>query len=150
MADSFNEEMAEDAPATRTTTTTATAGGADDVEMAEGAAGATENLNNNKNDSSELPFAEGGPEDLAPPERVTFLQYLSSPVVTLLIGSGEKETILTAHQGLLVRSPYFADACAEFADDGSVVAVSVTAGGGGAAAARWAGRRVWLRGGLCC
>jgi hypothetical protein len=122
MADSFNEEVVEDAQAT---------GGADDVEMVEGTAGAATENPNSKNDS-ELPFAEGVPEDPVP-ERVTFLQYLSSPVVTLLIGSGEKETILTAHQGLLVQSPYFADACAEFADDGSVCAVSgFVAGAGGA------------------
>ncbi|KAH6838518.1 hypothetical protein B0I37DRAFT_358274 [Chaetomium sp. MPI-CAGE-AT-0009] len=105
MADSFNEEMVEDAPAASTTTA--------DVEMAEGAVATTENPN-----GSELPFAEGVPEDPVP-ERVSFLQYLSSPVVTLLIGTGDNETILTAHQGLLVRSPYFADACAAFTDDGS-------------------------------
>lgn len=108
MADKFNDEMVEDAPAATT---------AADVEMAEGAAGsvaATENPT-----GSELPFAESGPDD-APPPRVTFLQYLTSPIVTLLIGSGEDATILTAHQSLLVQSPYFAAACAEFADDGSV------------------------------
>ena len=108
MADSFNE-ITEDAPAAST---------AADVEMAEGAAesaAATENP-----DGSELPFAEGGPDDPSPPApRITFLQYLTSPIVTLLIGSGENETILTAHQSLLVQSPYFAAACAEFADDGS-------------------------------
>ncbi|KAK3295327.1 uncharacterized protein B0H64DRAFT_144393 [Chaetomium fimeti] len=107
MADSFNEGMVEDAPAAAT--------GTGDVEMAEGAATAAAAENPN---SSVLPFAEGVPEDPVP-ERVSFLQYLSSPVVTLLIGTGDKETILTAHQGLLVQSPYFADACAEFADDGS-------------------------------
>lgn len=112
MADSFHDEMVDDAPATGHTTT-----GADDIAMTEGAATTAAN-----NDSSELPFAEGVPEDPVP-ERTTFLQYLSSPAVTLLIGSGDSETILTAHQGLLVQSPYFAEACAEFADDGSVGAV---------------------------
>ncbi|KAK4116015.1 hypothetical protein N656DRAFT_774202 [Canariomyces notabilis] len=104
MADSFNEEtMVKDAPR----------GAAADVEMAEGEAGAA-----SENPNAELPFAEGGPED-APAPRTTFLQYLTSPVVTLLVGSGENETILTAHQGLLTRSPFFAEACAEFVDDGS-------------------------------
>ncbi|EAQ91585.1 hypothetical protein CHGG_03520 [Chaetomium globosum CBS 148.51] len=95
MADSFNEEMVDDAPATGTT---ATAGVADDVGMTETAAGAA-------NDGSELPFAEGVPveEAAAVPARTTFLQYLASPPVTLLIGSGESETTLTAHQGLLPR-----------------------------------------------
>lgn len=54
------------------------------------------------------------------PPRISFAQYLSSSIVTLLIGSGENETILTAHQALLVQSPFFAEARAEFADDGSV------------------------------
>ena len=133
MADSFNEEMAEDAQASGTTATA----GADDVEMVEGAAAAAAE-NSKDNNGSELPFAEGVPVDPVP-ERITFLQYLSSPVVTLLIGSGEKETILTAHQGLLVQSPYFAEACAEFADDGSVCAVSFGAVAVAAAAARAGG-----------
>jgi hypothetical protein len=122
MADNYNEEVIEDAPSP---STAASAAAPADVEMAEGSgegasgaasgAGASENPN-----SSELPFAEGGPDDDAPPPRITFVQYLSSPIVTLLVGSGDKETILTAHQGLLTQSPYFAEACAEFADDGSV------------------------------
>lgn len=114
MADSFNEETIEDAPAAPT---------AGDVEMGEGAAAAAENPN-----SSELPFAEDGPDDDAPAPRITFVQYLSSPVVTLLVGSGETETILTAHQGLLMQSPYFAAACAEFANDGSVCLLSSLGG----------------------
>lgn len=114
MADSFHSEPVDDAPASGTT------GGADDVEMAENPGNPNPN---NKNDSGDqLPFAEGVPEgeDSVVPDRVTFLQNLASPVVTLLIGAGERETILTAHQGLLVQSPYFAEACGEFADDGSV------------------------------
>ncbi|GAB1319944.1 hypothetical protein MFIFM68171_10154 [Madurella fahalii] len=105
MADSFNESMIEDAPVASTSA---------DIDMAEGADGAAgENFSR-----TELPFAEGGPDD-TPAPRVTFLQYLTSPMVTLLIGAGENETILTAHQALLIKSPFFADACAEFADDGS-------------------------------
>lgn len=109
--------MIEDAPAASTAT--------GDVEMAEGSAATTANPGgessaaaDNQNGNA-LPFAEGGPDD-PPASRITFLQYLTSPIVTLLIGSGETETILTAHQGLLVQSPYFAEACGEFADDGSV------------------------------
>ncbi|KAK4041093.1 hypothetical protein C8A01DRAFT_45641 [Parachaetomium inaequale] len=103
--------MTEDTPAAGTSGAAAAAAPAD-IEMAEGAA--AENP-----DGSELPFAEGVPEEDPVPKRVSFTQYLSSPIVTLLIGSGDSETILTAHQGLLTQSPYFADACAEFADDGS-------------------------------
>ncbi len=108
MADSFHEEVLEDAPANPST---------GDLEMTEGgyddsaAAAATAN-------GSELPFAESGPDD-PPAPRVGFLQYLSSPIVTLLIGGGDTETVLTAHQGLLTQSTFFAEACADFADDGS-------------------------------
>ncbi|KAK8050019.1 hypothetical protein PG994_011749 [Apiospora phragmitis] len=80
-----------------------------DVEMAEGEEGG-DNAN-----GSELPYAEGG--DVEP--RTSFISYLTSPVVTMIVGSGGNETILTAHQALLVQSPYFAEACAAFSDDGS-------------------------------
>ncbi|KAK4997591.1 hypothetical protein LTR28_013932, partial [Elasticomyces elasticus] len=50
------------------------------------------------------------------PPRVTFTDYLKSPVVELVIGTGEEQTALTAHQGLLVRSPFFEQKCARFAD----------------------------------
>ncbi|KAM0334445.1 hypothetical protein ACHAQA_001472 [Verticillium albo-atrum] len=58
-------------------------------------------------------------EDTAPEPRATFISYLMSPVVTLLIGSRDNESILTAHQALLVQSPFFKEACAQFSDDGS-------------------------------
>ncbi|KAK4238994.1 hypothetical protein C8A03DRAFT_14602 [Achaetomium macrosporum] len=113
MADSFNGEMIEDAPAASTSA---------DVEMGDGAAaegaGAAGASASENQTGSELPFTESGPDD-PPAPRITFAQYLASPVVTLLVGSGEKGTIFTAHQALLVQSPYFAEACAEFADDGS-------------------------------
>lgn len=64
----------------------------------------------------DLPFPEGGELET----RTSFISYLSSPVVTMLVGNGETETILTAHQALLTQSPFFADACSAFADDGSV------------------------------
>lgn len=71
---------------------------------------------------SELPYAgeetvvEAEPE----PARVPFIDYLASPIVTLIVGSGENETILTAHQALLALSPYFKDQFEGFSDDGSV------------------------------
>ncbi|KAF7549334.1 hypothetical protein G7046_g8395 [Stylonectria norvegica] len=64
---------------------------------------------------NELPFAEG---DVAE-ARVTFASYLMSPIVTLLVGSGDHQAFLTAHQALLTKSPHFADACKDFVDDGS-------------------------------
>ncbi|KAL7935136.1 hypothetical protein V8C35DRAFT_27297 [Trichoderma chlorosporum] len=51
-------------------------------------------------------------------ERKTFASSLMSPVVTLLVGR-EEQTLLTAHQAFLVRSPYFEDICNGFAEDGS-------------------------------
>ncbi|KAI0873375.1 hypothetical protein GGS24DRAFT_393816 [Hypoxylon argillaceum] len=100
MAEEFNEPLLEEQPAN-------TEG---DIDMAEGEEGEGAG-----EEGMVLPFAEGGDSD----PRVTFISYLSSPVVTLIVGSAESETILTAHQALLVQSPFFADACAAFADDGS-------------------------------
>lgn len=68
--------------------------------------------------SAELPFAEEQEEEEQ--ARQTFADYLSSPVVSLLVGKLGEEKVLTAHQALLVKSPYFRDVCATFADDGSV------------------------------
>ncbi|KAK5659643.1 hypothetical protein OQA88_850 [Cercophora sp. LCS_1] len=109
MADSFNEEILEETP----TNTRA------DVEMAEGTAADEETTHAN---GSELPFAEGDPDDTStvnPASRISFLQYLASPVVTLIVGGGDSEQVLTAHQGLLWQSTYFKEQCAEFTDDGS-------------------------------
>ncbi|KAI2465538.1 hypothetical protein F4781DRAFT_408930 [Annulohypoxylon bovei var. microspora] len=108
MAEQFNEEVAEEQPANP---------GAD-VEMgegeeAEGAAAAAAAAAGNG--SGEMAFPEGF--DVEP--RTSYISYLTSPVVTLLVGSGESETLLTAHQGLLIQSPWFSDVCAAFTDDGS-------------------------------
>jgi hypothetical protein len=82
-----------------------------DVAMAGSAEGA-----GNPPPGSELPFADASFVE----PRTKFTDYLSSPIVSLIVGSGESEIILTAHQALLVKSPYFADACAAFNNDGSV------------------------------
>ncbi|RYP66615.1 hypothetical protein DL770_008774 [Monosporascus sp. CRB-9-2] len=104
MAEEFNEAAHVDDQA-------ANPGG--DVEMAEGEGEPA--AADNGVSAGELPFAEGGEADPRP----TFVSYLTSPVVTLIVGSGENETILTAHQGLLIQSPFFAEACANFTNDGS-------------------------------
>ncbi|PHH92363.1 hypothetical protein CDD83_7741 [Cordyceps sp. RAO-2017] len=52
-------------------------------------------------------------------EHVSFMSYLASPIVTLLVGRGEDQTLLSAHQGLLVKSPHFASICQSFVEDGS-------------------------------
>jgi hypothetical protein len=53
------------------------------------------------------------------PKRVTFLDYLKSPIVELVVGSGEEQTTLFAHQAMLIKSPYFADICASFTEGSS-------------------------------
>ncbi|KAI9049952.1 hypothetical protein LZ554_006099 [Drepanopeziza brunnea f. sp. 'monogermtubi'] len=63
----------------------------------------------------EMPF-QGEPAEEAA-VRTTFIDYLRSPVIGLLVGQGDEQALLTAHQALLVRSPWFADACAKFSDD---------------------------------
>ena len=78
----------------------------DDVEVLEG------------DDENDLPFPGEGLEDA--PVRVTYIDYLKSPVIGLLVGQGDEQALLTAHQGLLVQSPWFADACAKFSDEVSV------------------------------
>ncbi|KAL9002818.1 MAG: hypothetical protein Q9188_004280 [Gyalolechia gomerana] len=74
-----------------------------------------------------------------PTERVTFIEsvldaadrlftqcrsYLKSPMVELLIGSGDSQTLLMAHKALLTKSPFFSEKLAstsstriELADD---------------------------------
>ncbi|ETS80431.1 hypothetical protein PFICI_07960 [Pestalotiopsis fici W106-1] len=105
MADEYREEPAEEPQLT--------ASGAD-VEMGDDGAEAPENA-----DSTELPFAEGGDEVPEIEQHIQFIDYLKSPMVTLLVGDGENSAILTAHQALLEQSPYFAEACTAFNDDGS-------------------------------
>ncbi|KAL8383312.1 hypothetical protein RB595_006860 [Gaeumannomyces hyphopodioides] len=77
-------------------------------------------------ETAALPYAgEEGPEETAP-ARVPFINYLCSPVVTMTAGIDENETILTAHQALLAQSPWFAETCAEFPDDGSPRHIDLT------------------------
>ncbi|KAF2718589.1 hypothetical protein K431DRAFT_230403 [Polychaeton citri CBS 116435] len=68
-----------------------------------------------------------GLEDIEPtiPERITFLDHLRSPIVTLVLGQGGSMTSLHAHQGLLIQSPFFRDACAQFSDDVSTRSIEL-------------------------
>lgn len=87
-----------------------------DVEMAEGGEGDKAQGNTQGNaGGSELPFPEA---EIDP--RTTFISYLMSPMVSLSIGPPEAPTLLAAHQALLKQSPYFAELCDNFIDDGSV------------------------------
>ncbi|KPM42632.1 hypothetical protein AK830_g3917 [Neonectria ditissima] len=49
--------------------------------------------------------------------RVTFASYLQSPVISLVVGSDISQTVLTAHQALLVKSPYFRAICDSWVDE---------------------------------
>jgi hypothetical protein len=69
---------------------------------------------NGENGEKVFPFHEE--EEVLPP-RITYIDYLKSPVVELLVGEGEDQTLLSAHQALLVQSPFFEDACAQFSDN---------------------------------
>lgn len=73
-------------------------------------------------DENGLPFQEEAMEDAV--ARVTYIDYLKSPVIGLLVGQGDEQALLTAHQALLTTSPWFADACAKFSDE---VSVSISA-----------------------
>ncbi|KAK6703875.1 hypothetical protein SNK05_007821 [Fusarium graminearum] len=98
-----------------------------DVEMTETTQNTRETAPENtqddtKNGEGENENADETALELAEPEvaklRIAFANYLMSPIVTLLIGSGD-QSILSAHQGLLTQSPYFKDICDTFVEDGS-------------------------------
>ena len=61
-----------------------------------------------------LPFAADEEEDVKIPVRQTYIDYLASPVVQLNITEGDNTTVLSAHEALLKKSPWFAEACAQF------------------------------------
>lgn len=48
---------------------------------------------------------------------------MKSPIIELLIGSKDDQTLLTAHQALLIQSPFFAEALAQFSEDATVQAL---------------------------
>ncbi|PGH17984.1 hypothetical protein AJ80_04605 [Polytolypa hystricis UAMH7299] len=85
--------------------------------------------------ASETPVSEveipGGPEGEAdataaePTEEAApdsqdevFINYLKSPIVELVVGKGDDQTILTAHQAVLTTSPFFHEVVALFDEAG--------------------------------
>ncbi|PYH95359.1 hypothetical protein BO71DRAFT_203098 [Aspergillus ellipticus CBS 707.79] len=57
----------------------------------------------------------------APPKRnpgLQFLDYLTSPIVELIVGSGDTKTTLSAHQSLLLESPFLAEKVTAFRESG--------------------------------
>lgn len=81
-----------------------------DVEMGGAEGGAADVENGDIGD----PVEE---EDAGQPNPQTvFLEYLRSPIVELMVGSGDDATLLTAHQALVTQSPYFAANLADQAE----------------------------------
>ncbi|KAE8442129.1 hypothetical protein EG329_003835 [Mollisiaceae sp. DMI_Dod_QoI] len=85
-----------------------------------------------------LPFQEEGLDEDRP-ARVTYIDYLKSPVIGLLVGQGSEQALLTAHQGLLEASPWFKDACSKFSDEVSSSSERAEVG-------FWLEKGIWLIG----
>jgi hypothetical protein len=68
-------------------------------------------------EENDLPFPDEVMELADASARVTYVDYLKSPVIGLLVGQGDEQALLTAHQALLTTSPWFADACSKFSDE---------------------------------
>ncbi|KAF7865816.1 hypothetical protein EAF04_005981 [Stromatinia cepivora] len=99
-----------------------------DIEMGENAPGAvvieidasagTEtgtNLPEEDGEASGPELQETAMEDT--PVRVTYIDYLKSPIIGLLVGQGDEQALLHAHQALLCKSPWFEEACGKFSHD---------------------------------
>jgi hypothetical protein len=53
----------------------------------------------------------------APNPQTIFLEYLKSPIVQLVVGSGDDETTLTAHKAILQQSPWFDQRLSQVPED---------------------------------
>ncbi|KAG6000871.1 hypothetical protein E4U43_001476 [Claviceps pusilla] len=84
-----------------------------------GAAGEQEQEHGQEQEQEQDQEQQPEQEEEQEPARLTFMSYLASPVVTLVIGQDDSQSLLTAHQALLQKSPYFKDICRQFVDDGS-------------------------------
>ncbi|KFY41146.1 hypothetical protein V494_03154 [Pseudogymnoascus sp. VKM F-4513 (FW-928)] len=94
-------------------------GGSADVEMGGDEVVEVATADGSKNDEGgrEQEVVEEEEEEETVPARVTYVDHLKSPIVELTVGQDDTKTILSAHQALLVQSPFFEDACAEFNSD---------------------------------
>ncbi|RCI15350.1 hypothetical protein L249_6540 [Ophiocordyceps polyrhachis-furcata BCC 54312] len=99
---------------------TGSAVAAGDVEMTEeggSRGGAAEAIA--PEESNDVVAVEEEEENEEAQPRVSFATYLASPIVTLLVGKGDSQTVLSAHQALLEKSPYLNLRCLDFINDGS-------------------------------
>ncbi|KAI9719931.1 MAG: hypothetical protein M1828_005969 [Chrysothrix sp. TS-e1954] len=84
----------------------------DDVEMVGASTDPVTGEAEDGEDDDGLPGEEAVEETA--PRRITFLDYLRSPIVQLNVGADAEATTLSAHQDLLTKSPWFESACADF------------------------------------
>ncbi|CAG8889511.1 unnamed protein product [Penicillium egyptiacum] len=70
---------------------------------------------------STLPDVQAEPE-LTPPAKKSagfnFLEFLTSPIVEIIVGKGDDETVMTAHQSLLMEAPLLAEYVEKFEASG--------------------------------
>ncbi|KAL3456326.1 hypothetical protein BJX64DRAFT_294198 [Aspergillus heterothallicus] len=59
---------------------------------------------------------ESQPAEEPRPAVSHFLNFLTSPIVELIVGLGDERTAMTAHQSLLLESPFLAEQVKAFAD----------------------------------
>lgn len=52
--------------------------------------------------------------------QLTLSSFLTSPIVKITVGQGENETVLTAHQTLLLESPFLNEIVGKFGTSGPV------------------------------
>ncbi|MCJ1310236.1 hypothetical protein MMC25_003898 [Agyrium rufum] len=64
----------------------------------------------------EIEDGTGEEEVTSKPTRSAFMDYLRSPMIEIVVGQGETSTLLTAHEALLVRSPFFKSTVANFSE----------------------------------
>ncbi|KAF9883448.1 hypothetical protein FE257_003446 [Aspergillus nanangensis] len=66
--------------------------------------------------TAELPDSKPAEGPVAPKRNpgIQFLEFLTSPIVEILVGEGQDQTVLTAHQTLLVESPFLASFVEKF------------------------------------
>jgi hypothetical protein len=93
-------------------------GGSADVEMGgEDVVEVAAATDGDKNADGEKEQEIEEEEEAQIPTRATYLDHLKSPIVELSVEQDDTATVLSAHQALLVQSPFFEDACAQFSDD---------------------------------
>ncbi|KAM5443956.1 hypothetical protein MferCBS31731_001202 [Microsporum ferrugineum] len=63
--------------------------------------------------AAEVPETQQPAAPEAISQQYLFLNYLTSPIVQLVLGKGEEQTTLTAHQAVLEPSPFFAEKLAQ-------------------------------------